>query len=119
MAITLSNPSTAGARLCFVNVDSSGFYPVAGGGVWRKITAQPVRELLAGAVANPQAMTHSWLVTGSPGSGRSIAAKAFATVLVCPNGGGGECEQGQSAAGGTRPDIGWIATTASVIPVAA
>ena len=100
-----------------MNVDSSGFDPAAGGGVWRKITAQPVRELLAGAVANPQAMTHSWLFTGPPGSGRSIAAKTFATGLVCPNGVCGECEQCQSAAAGTHPDIVWIATTGSVIPV--
>ena len=27
------------------------------------------------------AMTHAWLVTGPPGSGRSVAARAFATAL--------------------------------------
>ncbi len=38
-------------------------------------------------------MTHAWLVTGPPGSGRSVAALAFAAALVCPRGGCGECEQ--------------------------
>ena len=31
-------------------------------------------------------MTHAWLVTGPPGSGRSTAALAFAAALVCPAG---------------------------------
>lgn len=38
-------------------------------------------------------MTHAWLVTGPPGSGRSIAALAFAAALVCPRGGCGECDE--------------------------
>lgn len=62
-------------------------------------------------------MTHSWLFTGPPGSGRSIAAKVFATALVCPQGGCGECEQCRSAAAGSHPDILWISTTGAVIPV--
>jgi DNA polymerase III subunit delta' len=28
-------------------------------------------------------MTHSWLFTGPPGSGRSVAARAFAAALQC------------------------------------
>ena len=34
-----------------------------------------------------QQMTHSWLFTGPAGSGRSNAALAFASALVCPTGG--------------------------------
>ncbi|MEO6942553.1 MAG: DNA polymerase III subunit delta', partial [Terrimesophilobacter sp.] len=30
------------------------------------------------------AMTHSWLITGPPGSGRSNLAFAFATALLSP-----------------------------------
>ena len=30
-----------------------------------------------------QEMTHAWLFTGPPGSGRSNAALAFAAALVC------------------------------------
>ena len=36
-------------------------------------------------------MTHAWLFTGPPGSGRSVAARAFAAALLCPSGGCGEC----------------------------
>lgn len=40
-----------------------------------------------------QAMTHAWLITGPPGSGRSTAALAFAAALVCPDGGCGHCAE--------------------------
>ena len=36
-------------------------------------------------------MTHAWLFTGPPGSGRSVAARAFAAALLCPEGGCGHC----------------------------
>jgi DNA polymerase-3 subunit delta' len=39
------------------------------------------------------AMTHAWLITGPPGSGRSTAALAFAASLVCPQGGCGHCAE--------------------------
>ena len=29
-------------------------------------------------------MAHAWLLTGPPGSGRSVAARAFAAALLCP-----------------------------------
>jgi DNA polymerase-3 subunit delta' len=38
-------------------------------------------------------MTHAWLITGPPGSGRSTAALAFAAALVCPQGGCGTCTE--------------------------
>ncbi len=69
------------------------------------------------AVLDPSAMTHSWLFTGPPGSGRSVAAKTFANALVCPRGGCGECEQCRSVAAGTHPDVLWVDTTGTVIPV--
>ena len=37
-------------------------------------------------------MTHAWLLTGPPGSGRSTAARVFAAALQCPEGGCGTCE---------------------------
>ena len=40
-----------------------------------------------------KAMTHAWLITGPPGSGRSTAALALAAALVCPQGGCGACEE--------------------------
>ena len=36
-----------------------------------------------------QEMTHAWIFTGPPGSGRSSAAIAFAQALICPQGGCG------------------------------
>ena len=33
--------------------------------------------------SSSQAMTHAWLFTGPPGSGRSNAAVSFAAALVC------------------------------------
>ena len=38
-----------------------------------------------------QVMTHAWVFTGPPGSGRSSAAVAFAQALVCPSLGCGTC----------------------------
>ena len=39
--------------------------------------------VLAGGHPEPGAMTHAWLFTGPPGSGRSVAARAFAAALLC------------------------------------
>ena len=38
-------------------------------------------------------MTHAWIFTGPPGSGRSVAARAFAAALQCARGGCGECPE--------------------------
>ncbi|MGV0406090.1 DNA polymerase III subunit delta' [Corynebacterium marquesiae] len=45
--------------------------------------------------ADPRAMSHSWLFTGPPGSGRSLAAIDFAAALMCTDPeepGCGRCE---------------------------
>jgi DNA polymerase-3 subunit delta' len=75
-------------------------------GVWERVIGQPavVAELRA-AVANPAAMTHAWLFTGPPGSGRSVAARAFAAALQCPDGGCGHCHACHTALGGTHADV--------------
>ncbi len=51
------------------------------------------------------AMTHAWLVTGPPGSGRSVAAVTFATALVCPEQGCGVCQVCRTAPLGGHPDV--------------
>lgn len=51
------------------------------------------------------AMTHAWLFTGPPGSGRSTAAICFATALTCPSGGCGSCPTCQQVPGGAHPDV--------------
>ena len=52
-----------------------------------------------------QEMTHAWLFAGPPGSGKSVAAMAFAAALVCPNDGCGECIDCKTAIDGSHLDI--------------
>jgi len=61
--------------------------------------------VLAGERAEPGAMTHAWLFTGPPGSGRSVAARDFAAALLCPNGGDGTCPSCHQVAAGTHADL--------------
>jgi len=51
------------------------------------------------------AMTHAWLFTGPPGSGRSVAARAFAAALLCPSGGCGQCASCRQVQAGTHADL--------------
>ncbi|MEO7126276.1 MAG: DNA polymerase III subunit delta' [Nakamurella sp.] len=51
------------------------------------------------------AMTHAWLFTGPPGSGRSVAARAFAAALECPDGGCRHCLACRTVLGGTHADV--------------
>ncbi|HEX4251215.1 MAG TPA: DNA polymerase III subunit delta' [Pseudonocardia sp.] len=76
------------------------------GGVWSDVVGQDraVAEL-SGAASEPKAMTHAWLFTGPPGSGRSVAARAFAAALQCPTGGCGECQSCRTVMAGTHPDV--------------
>src|SRR5690349_7777435 len=50
-------------------------------------------------------MTHAWLFTGPPGSGRSVAARAFAAALLCPYGGCGRCPSCHQMRAGTHADL--------------
>lgn len=51
------------------------------------------------------AMTHAWLFTGPPGSGRSVAARAFAAALQCPDQGCGHCPTCRTVRAGTHADV--------------
>ena len=53
----------------------------------------------------PGAMTHAWLFTGPPGSGRSVAARSFAAALLCPSGGCGQCASCHQVQAGTHADL--------------
>ena len=52
-----------------------------------------------------QAMTHSWLFVGPPGSGRSNAAIAFAASLVCKDNGCGACVDCTTVLTSTHVDV--------------
>ena len=57
-----------------------------------------------------QEMTHAWLFTGPPGSGRSNAALAFAAALVCKTGGCKECTDCKTAMIGSHADVELVKT---------
>jgi DNA polymerase-3 subunit delta' len=66
---------------------------------------------------NTQGMTHSWLFTGPPGSGRSNAAVAFAAALLCEKGGCASCINCTSVIDGSHADIELIRTEGLSIKV--
>lgn len=74
--------------------------------VWDSLIGQEdVVDELARAARDPSAMTHAWLITGPPGSGRSTAATAFAAALQCPDQGCGSCSICTTAVAGSHPDV--------------
>lgn len=79
--------------------------------VWDELVGQDEAvAVLAEAASNDQAMTHAWLLTGPPGSGRSNAARAFAAALECPDGGCGRCRECRTALDGSHADVRLVAT---------
>jgi DNA polymerase-3 subunit delta' len=80
-------------------------------------------EILQGAVAasrsgeESQEMTHAWVFTGPPGSGRSSAAVAFAQALICSNHGCGTCSDCNAAKTSGHPDVEIIRTEGLSIKV--
>src|SRR3978361_50667 len=89
-------------------------------GVWDELTGQAeaidVFTAAAAAGATGSAMTHAWLITGPPGSGRSNLAYAFATALLSRNDGDLEATQRQVAAR-THPDLGVLSTERVIISI--
>ncbi|GGK20417.1 DNA polymerase III subunit delta' [Pilimelia terevasa] len=63
-----------------------------------------------GEAGDPGAMTHAWIFTGPPGSGRSVAARAFAAALQCAAGEGcGGCAGCHTTLAGTHADVRTVA----------
>ncbi|HEY6278914.1 MAG TPA: DNA polymerase III subunit delta' [Streptosporangiaceae bacterium] len=85
------------------------------GGVFAGLVGQgqvvaELRQAAAAAAAllrgeQATGMTHAWLFTGPPGSGRSVAARAFAAALLCQNGGCGHCPSCHQVRAGTHADL--------------
>lgn len=57
-----------------------------------------------------QDMTHAWLFTGPPGSGRSNTALAFAAALLCPDSGCNHCVDCLTTLRGTHADVELVKT---------
>lgn len=89
-------------------------------GVFARLVGQGAveAELMSAAVAargdtghdpaRAGAMTHAWLITGPPGSGRSVAALCFAAALQCTDPvapGCGGCRACTTALAGTHADV--------------
>lgn len=88
-------------------------------GVFDRLVGQPevVQVLSAAATAAREApsaaaagaaMTHAWLFTGPPGSGRSVAALCLAAALECTTPGApgcGHCTGCRTAMAGTHGDV--------------
>lgn len=69
----------------------------------------------ASGVPEQRMMTHAWLVTGPPGSGRSNAALAFAAALQCTGAtpGCGQCSGCTTTLGRAHPDVSAVSTEAN------
>lgn len=78
--------------------------------VWHGLVGQRhVIDTLARA-AFGEGMTHAWLFTGPPGSGRSNAALAFAAALQCEQGACGECHACHTVLALTHADVTLVRT---------
>src|SRR4051812_1574441 len=95
--------------------------------VWDELTGQDeaiavVRAAAAGSAVRSadgstgHGMTHAWLITGPPGSGRSNPAYAFATALLSPGGVPDEQVRAQVAAR-THPDLAVLASDRVTITI--
>jgi DNA polymerase III subunit delta' len=65
-------------------------------------------EAARGDSAHTAAMSHAWLITGPPGSGRSVAALCFAAALQCTSSGVpgcGQCHACTTTMAGTHADV--------------
>jgi DNA polymerase-3 subunit delta' len=72
--------------------------------------AAAAARVVAGEQVGAGAMTHAWIFTGPPGSGRSVAARAFAAALECERAGVGcgECHGCHTALGRTHADVRFV-----------
>lgn len=98
--------------------------------IWAQVVGQPnavsVLQAAAAAAASivdgsgpGEGMNHAWLFTGPPGSGRSVAARAFAAALECATGVGcGECHGCRTTMSGTHADVRLVVPEGLSISVA-
>ena len=85
--------------------------------VWDGLVGQRAVVATLQAAARGEGMTHAWLLTGPPGSGRSNAAVAFAAALQCEDAGCGACRACRETLAGSHPDVTVRRTDKVVISV--
>ncbi|MFX0538490.1 DNA polymerase III subunit delta' [Ornithinimicrobium sp. Y1847] len=89
--------------------------------VFTRVVGQDrVVDTIRQAVTVPGSMTHAWLFTGPPGSGRSVAARTFAAALQCEltdDPGCGECSACRTVLAGSHPDVKVVDTEQTFIKV--
>ncbi|WP_018683867.1 DNA polymerase III subunit delta' [Actinokineospora enzanensis] len=84
-------------------------------------TASRAAAALVDGTGSAAGMTHAWLFTGPPGSGRSVAARAFAAGLQCTTPGDpgcGECQGCHTSMSGTHADVRMVVPEGLSISVA-
>lgn len=85
---------------------ADGFDALVGQGPVVELLSSAARAAAAVVRGEPGAgMSHAWLFTGPPGSGRSVAARAFGAALQCPDAGCGQCHDCHTAMSGAHADI--------------
>jgi DNA polymerase III subunit delta' len=84
--------------------------------LWDDLVGQEaaIAQMKAAAVPGSPAMTHAWLITGPPGSGRSTLAHAFAAELV---GAGGSEAHWRQVIAGAHPDVSILSTNKVTITI--
>jgi DNA polymerase-3 subunit delta' len=84
---------------------------------WTDVWGQDAAvDTLRAAVADSAAMSHAWLITGPPGSGRSTLATAFAAALI--SGGADDEVTMRQVLAGTHPDVTVLRTEKVIITIA-
>ena len=91
---------------------------IAAQGVWADLVGQHRAIDVLWPAAGGRGMSHAWLFTGPPGSGRSNVAIAFAAALQCEQAGCGDCHACHTAILGSHADIALIRTEKLSIGVA-
>ena len=93
--------------------------------LWDDLTGQADAIAVVSAAASASAvggsgdssMTHSWLITGPPGSGRSNLAYAFATALLSTGDPDADESVARQVSARTHPDLGVLATERVIISI--
>jgi DNA polymerase-3 subunit delta' len=78
--------------------------------VWDQLVGQRHAVKALQTAASGHGMSHAWLFTGPPGSGRSNAAIAFAAALECEQGGCGTCHECHTVLAGSHADVSVVRT---------